>query len=114
MKREIAYCSVCDRDVQIVVTDELSHDGQANLHDAEVVCLEIGDHCCGSHCPISGTQPAVMAARLVRNELQTVVTPMVTLDCARCGQPTRHVLIERSFATCSECGATTQLLSSLH
>jgi hypothetical protein len=109
MQRQIAYCSVCDRDVQLVVTDELSHDGQANLHDAEIVCLEVGDRCAGCHCPISDTQPAVMAARLVRNGLQTTMNPVVTLDCARCGEKTQHVLIERSWATCNECGATTLL-----
>lgn len=107
MKRQIAYCSVCDRDVQLVVTDELEHDGQANLHEAEIVCLEIGDHCAACHCPVSDTQPAVMAARLVRNGLQTTVNPVVVLECSRCGEKTQHVLIERSWASCSECGATT-------
>ena len=107
MQRQIAYCSVCDRDVQLVVTDELSHDGQANLHEGEIVCLEIGDRCASCRCPISDTQPAVMAARLIRNELQTPLNPVVVRECARCGRNTQHVLIEHSWATCNECGATT-------
>ena len=60
----------------IVVTDQPSQDGQANVHDSEIVCLEIGDTCTGSLCPIGATSPTVMAARLVRNGLQTIVQPV--------------------------------------
>ena len=47
MQPQLAYCSACDKDVQIVVTDEPSQDGHANLHDSEIVCLEIGEACTG-------------------------------------------------------------------
>ena len=109
MQRQIAYCSVCDRDVQLVVTDGLSHEGQANLHEGEIVCLEVGDRCASCHCPVSDAQPAVMASRLISNGLQTAANPVVTLSCDRCGGRTRHVLIEHSWSTCNDCGATTPL-----
>jgi hypothetical protein len=107
MKTQTAYCSACDTDVQIVITDEPSADGQANLHDAEIVCLEIGDNCTGSMCPIGAAPASVMAARLVRNGLQTVMQPVVQARCSGCGQVTSHVIAERSHATCTVCGATT-------
>jgi len=104
MIAQTAYCSACDKDVRIIVTDEPSHDGQANLHDSEIVCLEIGDGCTGSLCPIGAAPPTVMAARLVRNGLQTVVQPVLQASCAECGRTTTHVIVERSHAICENCG----------
>jgi hypothetical protein len=106
MHTHTAYCSACDKDVQIVVTDEPSQDGHANLHDAEVVCLEIGHRCTGSMCPVGATSPTVMAARLVRNGLQTRMHPIVTLECTTCEGPRSFVVIDPSCATCTECGTT--------
>ncbi len=106
MKTQVAYCSACDKDVHIVVTDEPSQDGQANVHDTEIVCLEVGHLCTGSMCPIGATAPVVMAARLVRNGLHTIVQPIVVEDCANCGRPTSQVVIDAAFRTCIACGAT--------
>ena len=107
MQNQTAYCSACDKDVQIVITDEPSQDGHANVHDAEVVCLEIGDACTGGLCPIGATSPVVMAARLVRNGLQTIMQPVFEAPCATCGRTTTHVMVERSHAICEDCGTTT-------
>ena len=104
MKSQLAYCSACDKDVRIVVTDEPSQDGHANLHDSEIVCLEIGGACTGHLCPIGAAPPTVMAARLVRNGLQTVVQPVIKAECPDCGRVTGHVIVEPSRATCLECG----------
>ena len=103
MKMQTAYCSACDKDVHIVVTDEPSVDGQANLHESEVVCLEIGEACTGSMCPIGATAPAVMAARLVRNGLQTIMQPVIEAHCAGCGRVTTHLIVEPTRARCTEC-----------
>jgi hypothetical protein len=108
METHKVFCSACDRDVNVVITDEPSQDGHANLHDAEVVCLEIGERCTGNLCPIGATSPTVMAARLVHNGLQTVMHPLVSLACDNCYRVTSHVLIDRRFATCTECGATVE------
>ena len=67
MKFQVAYCSACDRDVRIAYTEAPVFEGQANLPDPEVLCMEIGHQCTGSLCPIGAQPPAVMAARLVRN-----------------------------------------------
>ena len=107
MKNQTAYCSACDKDVHIVITDEPSHDGHANLHDAEVVCLEIGETCTGALCPIGATPPSVMAARLVRNGLQTIVQPVVKAHCAHCDRVTAHLVIEKHAVRCEECEGVT-------
>jgi hypothetical protein len=107
MESRTAYCSACDKDVRVVITDEPSQDGQANVHDSEVVCLEIGDACTGSLCPIGATSPTVMAARLVRNGLQTIVQPVFQAMCPGCDRVTSHVIVERSHAICEDCGKTT-------
>jgi hypothetical protein len=104
VQTQTAFCSACDKDVRIVITDEPSQDGHANLHESEIVCLEIGDHCTGGMCPIGAASPAIMAARLVRNGLQTVVQPMVTSLCPGCGRETRHIVASPGEATCLECG----------
>lgn len=103
MKMQTAYCSACDKDVQIVITDEPSSDGQANLHESEIVCLEIGEACTGSLCPIGATAPAVMAARLVHSGLQTIMQPVISAKCEGCGRVTTHLIVEPTRARCTEC-----------
>ena len=107
MASQTAYCSACDKDVQIVITDQPSQDGQANVHDSEIVCLEIGDACTGGLCPIGATSPTVMAARLVRNGLHTIMQPVFEAKCPGCGGVTSHVVVERAHAICEACGVTT-------
>ena len=104
MKSQTAYCSACDKDVHILITDEPSQDGHANLHDSEIVCLEVGNACTGHLCPVGAVSPTAMAARLVRSGLQTIVQPMFTAGCPDCGRATSHVIIEPTRATCLECG----------
>lgn len=108
METHKVFCSACDRDVSVTITEGPSQDGHANLYDAEVVCLEIGARCTGSLCPVGATAPTVMAARLFHHGLQTSNGLLVPLDCDRCQRETTHTLIDRRFATCSECGATSQ------
>lgn len=106
MKSINAYCSACDQDVRLVLTDEPVQDGPSPIHDGEVVCLEIGDHCNGALCPIGAVPPVVMAARLVRNSLQTEVQPIAKGECPACDRVTDLVLVNREYCICSECGTT--------
>ena len=108
MQTRTVFCSACDQDVRIVVTDEPSQDGHANLHEAEVVCLEIGHHCTGGMCPVGATSPNVMAARLVRNGLQTRMHPVLSRQCPICGQEGEAVVIDRLHAVCSMCGGVSE------
>ena len=108
MNTHRAYCSACDREVNIVITDEPLEQGQAPISGAEVVCLDIGERCTGALCPIGATPPVVMAARLVRNGMQTTMQPIVSALCPGCERTTELVLVDSLNAICSECGTTSR------
>ena len=69
MKSHRLFCNACDREVSVMITDAPLLDGQATLHDEEVICLEIGSKCTGNLCPLGALEPNAMVARLVRNGL---------------------------------------------
>ena len=106
MKAIEAYCSACDHEVSLVLTDQPIEDDPSPIHDREIVCLEIGEHCSGALCPLSAVPPVVMAARLVRNGLQTSMQPIVKADCPACDRHTDFVVVSKANAICSECGTT--------
>jgi hypothetical protein len=108
MKQQTAYCSACDRDVQVVFTDEAARDAQAPITDAECICLEMGVKCTGAMCPVGAQPPAVMAARLARSGLAPRFAPVQPLPCARCGRPTSHTILDHLHATCTVCGLTVE------
>jgi hypothetical protein len=104
MRTEMAYCAVRRRPVRVIVTDEPTHDGQAPLHDAELVCLDVGKHCTAPRCPICGLPPEALAARLVRDALYGPLNPVVKLKCPVCEHVTEYVVVGERVATCAECG----------
>ena len=106
MKTVDAYCSACDQQVRLVLTDEPVQDDPSPIHDAEVVCLEIGERCSGALCPVGAVPPIVMAARLVRNGLQTQMQPIVKGDCCNCDETTDFVVVSGEYCICSQCGTT--------
>lgn len=107
MKTHVAYCSACDRDVRIALSEEpFAGDGHANVADPDVVCLEIGAQCTGSMCPIGAQPPVVMAARLVRSGIKPVVQPLVMATCEACQQATQFALLDAVYASCTQCGRT--------
>ena len=107
MKVQMAYCSACDRDVQIAFpTEPTVTDGQANVLDTEVLCLEIGHQCTGSMCPIGAQPPAVMAVRLIRSGAKPVLYQLQPAECAACGDIEKFALIDATHATCTGCGRT--------
>ena len=67
MKSHQLFCSACDREVRVLITPALNEQGQAVLHDSEVVCLDIGSRCTGNMCPLGAAEPNAMVARIVRN-----------------------------------------------
>lgn len=54
------YCSACDRDVVIQVTDESTLEG--------ATCLDIGEMCTGTLCPICAVAPAQIRERVKTRE----------------------------------------------
>ena len=108
MKTIEAYCSACGQDVQLVTTDTPVQGGTSPVHDSELVCLEVGEHCADNHCPLGAVPQIVMAARLVRNGLQTQVQPIVKGRCDACENIVHFVIVSRQHAICEQCGTTAQ------
>ena len=101
MRAHLAYCSACDKEVHIVVSD----DARNSIQDPGAVCLEIGHKCTGSMCPIGAAPPAEMAARLVRLDRL-----MAGSESARSMRPPSVPLAELTMAhtheyDCVVCGA---------
>lgn len=106
MKVQKIFCSACDREVSIVLTAEPVHEGQANLPDAEFVCLEIGDTCTGSLCPLFAQPPEAMKARLARSGFDTSGLRHLRAHCDGCDRETDMVVLSREYCHCMECHAT--------
>jgi hypothetical protein len=70
METHIAYCSACDQAVRVAVTDAPVHSDQAPLRDGELVCLDFGERCTGSMCPMFGLPRVLMGVRLARSGLR--------------------------------------------
>jgi hypothetical protein len=76
MKTQLEFCSACDRDVLIAYPEPSDYvDGQANIPDPHLVCLDIGERCTGSMCPVAAQPPDVMARRLVRSGMGVAPRP---------------------------------------
>lgn len=106
MKSTRVFCSACDRPVRVMISEAPLLDGQATLHDDEVVCLEIGGQCTGELCPIGAQAPDAMVARLVRLGLPTDGLRTVNAHCPSCGSTAEMVLYGAGKAACTICGTS--------
>jgi hypothetical protein len=106
MKSAQLFCSACDRDVHVMITEAPTHEGQAMLHDEEVVCLELADRCTGTLCPLGAIAPNEMVGRLVRNGLPTGALHMVRAHCPTCDAEAEMVLYGAGKAGCTVCGTS--------
>lgn len=53
MKTQKAYCSACDREVEVVIPEDMPEEALPSAHDpADCICLEFGQSCTGSLCPL--------------------------------------------------------------
>lgn len=99
------FCSACDRPVRVMISEAPRTDGQATLHDDEVVCLEIGASCTGQLCPIGTVAPNEMVARLARLGLPTEGLRTIAATCPSCNMDVEMVLYGSGKAACTVCGA---------
>ena len=61
METHRIYCSACDKDVTIEIeSPDDSEESDNTLMNA--VCLEMGEHCTGTFCPICAVPPVQSAA----------------------------------------------------
>lgn len=66
MEKHWAYCSACDRQVEVVVRPGEGDDPATGRPKDEIVCLEVGHTCTGALCPITDVPPDEMREALRR------------------------------------------------
>ncbi len=103
-----AYCSARDQNVRVAMTEEPTHDGQANLHDVEVICLDYGEHCTGDFCPAFGLPRVLMGVRLARSGEAKGSLPSITAKCQACDELTTLTVVDDAVAVCTVCGSTSR------
>jgi hypothetical protein len=106
MKVSTMYCSGCDRNVAVVVTERAPDDAQANVTGEEVACLEVGTHCSDTLCPLGAAEPEGMVHRLIRHGLPTNQLTRVSGYCEACGLESELALVGENQASCLVCGTT--------
>ncbi len=66
MQRQWAYCSACDRQVEVLIRPREEASADAGGSGDEIVCLEVGHTCTGALCPITDVPPEEMREALRR------------------------------------------------
>lgn len=110
MKTRKAYCSACDRQVEIGVTDAPSHDGHATIPDVDIVCLDFGERCTGALCPMFGLPKIVMGVRLARSGVRPGQLQSVRALCEGCDQAVDLEVVDDSHGFCPICHATSRIV----
>jgi hypothetical protein len=105
MLTQTAYCSACDQDVRVVITDAPVHSDQAPLAGAEVVCLDFGERCTGAMCPMFGLPRILMAVRLARSGLRPEAFRTHHAPCPDCGETVDLQILDSQYAHCPSCGS---------
>jgi DNA-directed RNA polymerase subunit RPC12/RpoP len=105
MQTQSAYCSACDQDVRVVITDSPVHADQAPIADAEVVCLDFGERCTGSLCPMFGLPRMLMGVRLARSGLRPEAFQTVQAPCQDCGEVVDLQILDGAYVHCPACGS---------
>ena len=68
MKTHVAYCSACNREVEVMLPADHEAEKQPGAHDAQAcICMAYGEHCTGSLCPLFAVPPEEMAEALARH-----------------------------------------------
>lgn len=98
------HCDACARPVRIMVTAPHALDGPPNMHDAEVICLDVGEQCTGGRCPLGKVEPDAMVSRLIRNGLPLDGMKSVFTLCPACDSQAEMVLYGDGHAACTVCG----------
>lgn len=105
MLSQTAYCSACDQDVRVVITDAPVYFGQAPVDGPEVVCLDFGERCTGAMCPMFGLPSILMGVRLARSGLQPDAFRTISAPCGECGITVDMQIINEEYTHCPACGS---------
>lgn len=66
MDKHRAYCSACDRQVEVVVKPGGRTNPVTGEAEDEIICLEMGESCTGSMCPMCDVPTEEMKRNLGR------------------------------------------------
>jgi hypothetical protein len=69
MKTHLAYCSACDREVQVTVAPDYEPVPGQPIPPEAMVCLDHGEVCTGAMCPLFDVPPAQLKENLERSGL---------------------------------------------
>jgi hypothetical protein len=105
MLSQSAYCSACDQDVRVVITDAPVHADQAPITGPEIVCLDFGKQCTGAMCPMFGLPRILMGVRLARSGLRPDAFETVKAPCQDCGEHVELQILDNNYAHCPVCGS---------
>lgn len=106
MRELTMYCSARDQDVRVILTDEPAHESQAPVLDSEIICLEIGEACTGSLCPVCAMAPEAVDAKAAKLGLRSEVRRKLHAHCGGCDRETELVMSSGGYVSCTECGTT--------
>ena len=110
MQTHIAYCSACDQDVHVAVTDAPLHADQMPEGDPEIVCLDFGNRCTGAMCPMFGLPRILMAVRLARSGLRPDAFRTLKGPCSECGTVGEMKVLDNDIAYCEACGTRSRMV----
>jgi Zn ribbon nucleic-acid-binding protein len=106
MKIKELFCSACNHQVMIAITELPVHGGQATLPDEpQVVCMDFGKQCSGETCPLFGVGPVVMGVRLARSGLREQWETLPA-RCPACEESVELQIVNGGHAVCPACHAT--------
>lgn len=70
MESHLAYCSACDREVEVTLKPGYEPKPNEPIPPEAMVCLAHGDTCTGALCPLFGLPPEEMKESLDRSGLR--------------------------------------------
>ena len=106
MEYRLMYCSGCDRNVRVLITDTVPDDAQANVPDPELICSELGEWCSGALCPLGAAEPHAMVKRLIHDGLPMDNLRRMVAWCDACQRDCDFVLYGKDMAACTVCGTS--------
>lgn len=66
MNTHLAYCSACDREVQVTLAPDFTPEPGNLIPPEAMVCLDHGEVCTGALCPLFGVRPEQLKENLDR------------------------------------------------
>ncbi len=67
MKTHLAYCSACDREVEVTLAPDFTPAPGEPIPPEAMVCLDLGEVCTGALCPLFGVPPEQLKDNLDRS-----------------------------------------------